>query len=314
VVTDRLGSVRANDAGDTFGYYPYGEELTVKNPQDREKFGTYTRESATGLDYANQRYYSSAFGRFNTPDPLHSTASSPADPNNPTSWNRFGYVGGDPINNNDPSGESACTTVDAFDSIENSDVRLGCGGSRVPTAYMDGCQPWIFAFQATAPYCVSAANGYVLLIQDSGHKAAPPPPLPQCPLVAVISNYTVAPGVVALFAPDIAAKISAAFAVLNSQGIVPTITSGFRTAAGQAAQQNSPYGAAQVSWHQVGEAIDMNSRVSASTLQAIEAAMTGEGLTWGGTFRRRDPVHYQNAAAGTSPSPEQVAACAREHP
>jgi uncharacterized protein YcbK (DUF882 family) len=111
-----------------------------------------------------------------------------------------------------------------------------------------------------------------------------------------------------------AALIDAAFAVLNQEGIVPMITSGFRTAAGQSAQQGSPYGAAQVSWHQVGEAIDINSKVPSSTEQAIVAAMTAEGLTWGGTFKHKDPVHFQNAPAGTSPSAAQVAACAKERP
>jgi hypothetical protein len=59
VVLDRLGSARANESGETFEYFPYGEEITVKNPQDREKFATLTRESATGLDYADQRFYAS---------------------------------------------------------------------------------------------------------------------------------------------------------------------------------------------------------------------------------------------------------------
>jgi len=120
--------------------------------------------------------------------------------------------------------------------------------------------------------------------------------------------------VTALFAPDMVAAIDAAFAILNQEGIVPMITSGFRTTAGQAAQQGSPHGAAQVSWYQVGEAIDINGKVPATTEQAIVAAMTGEGLTWGGTFRHKDPVHFQNAPAGSSPNPDQVAACAKEHP
>jgi len=80
------------------------------------------------------------------------------------------------------------------------------------------------------------------------------------------------------------------------------------------AQQNSPYGHAQVSWHQIGEAVDINSKVGSSTFQAIVNAMTGEGLTWGGTFRQKDPVHFQDAPAGTTPSAAQVAACAKEHP
>jgi uncharacterized protein YcbK (DUF882 family) len=119
---------------------------------------------------------------------------------------------------------------------------------------------------------------------------------------------------VALFAPDMAVDIDAAFAVLNAEGIVPMITSGFRTADGQLGLQGSPYGAAQVSWHQIGEAIDVNSKIAASTFQAIVAAMTDEGLVWGGTFRHKDPVHFQNAPKGTSPSAIQVAACAQEHP
>jgi YD repeat-containing protein len=39
VVTDRLGSVRANSNGETMRYYPYGEERTT-TADNREKFGT----------------------------------------------------------------------------------------------------------------------------------------------------------------------------------------------------------------------------------------------------------------------------------
>jgi len=53
-----------------------------------------------GLDYADQRYYASAYGRFNTVDPK----AASADPQTPQSWNRYGYVLGDPVNHNDPRG------------------------------------------------------------------------------------------------------------------------------------------------------------------------------------------------------------------
>ena len=58
------------------------------------------------LDYADQRYYASNYGRFNTVDPLQSSAK----PNNPGSWNRYAYVGGDPVNLLDPRGmeQSGC--------------------------------------------------------------------------------------------------------------------------------------------------------------------------------------------------------------
>jgi RHS repeat-associated protein len=54
----------------------------------------------TGLDYAINRYYSNAYGRFMSPDP-YSATGGPADPE---SWNRYSYTRGDPINRFDPVG------------------------------------------------------------------------------------------------------------------------------------------------------------------------------------------------------------------
>jgi hypothetical protein len=55
VVTDRPGSVRRNANGETFSYYPYGEERT-STADNREKFATYMRDNPV-QDYADQRYY-----------------------------------------------------------------------------------------------------------------------------------------------------------------------------------------------------------------------------------------------------------------
>jgi RHS repeat-associated protein len=105
VAVDRLGSVRWRrnlDTGATaqFDYWPYGQEKPSATGQEREKFGTYYRD-ATGLDYADQRYYASTSGRFLTADRfVTSTALG-----NPTrGWNRYAYVEGDPINFYDPKG------------------------------------------------------------------------------------------------------------------------------------------------------------------------------------------------------------------
>ncbi len=105
VVTDRVGSVRANSNGDRMNYFPYGEERT-STADGREKFGTYFRDTAAngGLDYADQRYYSNASGRFMTSDPYAATSGSATDPSTPGSWNRYAYVQGDPINLGDPHG------------------------------------------------------------------------------------------------------------------------------------------------------------------------------------------------------------------
>jgi len=97
VVTDRLGSVVRSGA-ETLRYFPWGEER-LTSTQNRDKFGTYFRDS-TGLDYALNRYYSSSHGRFLTPDPYVASASL----TNPQSWNRYPYVENDPVNKLDPPG------------------------------------------------------------------------------------------------------------------------------------------------------------------------------------------------------------------
>ena len=93
VVTDRLGSVRWAAGPGGYAYFPYGEERTI-TPDDTEKFGTYTRDSS-GQDYADQRYYGVGTGRFWSVDP---GGMGTAHPGNPGSWNRYGYVNGDPVN------------------------------------------------------------------------------------------------------------------------------------------------------------------------------------------------------------------------
>ena len=92
----RLGTNRTGGAR----FYPYGEEIGTATANDRTKFGTYNRDGFTGLDYADQRYYASSYGRFNTPDPYRASAG----PSDPGSWNRYAYVGGDPVNSLDPTG------------------------------------------------------------------------------------------------------------------------------------------------------------------------------------------------------------------
>ncbi|MCC6589029.1 MAG: hypothetical protein IT168_20190 [Bryobacterales bacterium] len=112
IVTDRLGSVvlrRSQGVVQKFSYYPYGQEKNVTYPDDREKFATYWRDSSAvtpfshTLDYADQRYYNSFWGRFASPDPCKASAAAEG----PQSWNRYSYVEGDPVNRYDPNGLEA---------------------------------------------------------------------------------------------------------------------------------------------------------------------------------------------------------------
>jgi RHS repeat-associated protein len=91
----RLGSIGK--------FFPYGQERTA-TANGTEKFATYTRDAETGLDYAQNRYHSSGDGRFLNPDPYGGSASL----GDPGSWNRYVYVGGDPVGRVDPSGLDWC--------------------------------------------------------------------------------------------------------------------------------------------------------------------------------------------------------------
>jgi RHS repeat-associated protein len=97
---DRLGTAKYNQNNAAQSFYPYGEDRGTMEPNDSLKFATYTRDAATGLDYADQRYYASNFGRMMSPDPYKASAG----PKNPASWNRYSYTRGDPVNRFDPGG------------------------------------------------------------------------------------------------------------------------------------------------------------------------------------------------------------------
>jgi RHS repeat-associated protein len=77
------------------------------------KFTGYFRDAETGLDYANQRYHQPGMGRFMSPDPYMASGG----PSNPGSWNKYGYVQGDPVNFVDRKGlELECTDDDCDES------------------------------------------------------------------------------------------------------------------------------------------------------------------------------------------------------
>ena len=78
---------------------PYGEEWrpTVESGNEH-KFTSYQRDGESGLDYAGARYYENTRGRLNSPD------KGPMKLWIPATLNRYSYVGMDPVNITDPSG------------------------------------------------------------------------------------------------------------------------------------------------------------------------------------------------------------------
>lgn len=116
---DHLGSPRVitNSSGVVVGrhdYQPFGTELgagvggrttgmgfSSSGDNNRKKFTGYERDTETGLDFAQARYFSSTQGRFTSPDSLLGSIG------NPQTLNRYAYVGNNPINFSDPTGRMA---------------------------------------------------------------------------------------------------------------------------------------------------------------------------------------------------------------
>ena len=115
LVKDHLGTPRLNVArsgaiGKRHDYLPFGEENLAGSVRSaangygadsvRQRFTGYERDSETGLDFAQARYYANAQGRFTSVDPLMASAK----PLNPQSWNRYSYCLNNPLVFVDPMG------------------------------------------------------------------------------------------------------------------------------------------------------------------------------------------------------------------
>jgi len=128
-----LGSA-GNNATSAGTYFPWGENKGTTNPQNTWGFGTYWNDANSGLNYANNRYYNSALGRFMTPDPSTSSQS----PNTPQSWNLYGYTAGEPVNANDPSGLYGCVITADDPDCDPDQLDPNDGGFSPPDAVVAG--------------------------------------------------------------------------------------------------------------------------------------------------------------------------------
>jgi RHS repeat-associated protein len=104
--------VKQNDLGNrtsasvTKGSAPYGNWFYDSGTNRMGGYsydanGNIYRDSTAGLDYAQNRYYASTLARFTSPDPYNSPSVGSSDP---SSWNRYSYTAGDPINRHDTTG------------------------------------------------------------------------------------------------------------------------------------------------------------------------------------------------------------------
>ena len=133
LTADHLGSTRLVSDGHTvckkrYDYRPFGEDIPVgigdrstnlcyggTDPTTIRFTGkerdTETVSSTTeGLDFFEARYFSSAQGRFNSPDPVMITPDRLRDPQQ---LNRYAYARNNPLRFTDPSGQELRCTGDA---------------------------------------------------------------------------------------------------------------------------------------------------------------------------------------------------------
>jgi RHS repeat-associated protein len=118
LTTDNLGSPRVvTDAAGAVvsrrDFMPFGEDLAAGTANRttgdkfnygldnvRKRFTGYEKDSETGLDFAEARYYDDRYGRFTAVDPMIASGMS-ADPQ---TFNRYAYVTNNPLTATDPTG------------------------------------------------------------------------------------------------------------------------------------------------------------------------------------------------------------------
>lgn len=119
---DHLGSttVQTNQTGtvvESTQYDPWGEVL-VGGTKNKFQYTGQEKDSETGLNYYNARYYDPHSRHFTQADDIIQ------DPFNPQTLNRYSYVQNNPVNYKDPTGHYIETALDiAFLAIDLNDIR-----------------------------------------------------------------------------------------------------------------------------------------------------------------------------------------------
>ncbi|HEX8000712.1 MAG TPA: RHS repeat-associated core domain-containing protein [Pyrinomonadaceae bacterium] len=139
VITDQSGTVK-----ERHDYLPYGEEIAdfggrgsvpaYGSHQLRQKFAGYERDGETQLDFAQARYYNSQAGRFNSIDPLITSARL----TNPQTFNRYAYCANNPINATDPTGQDWW-----YDTQETGPIRHPVWFPNDSPPSGDRYKPWV---------------------------------------------------------------------------------------------------------------------------------------------------------------------------
>jgi RHS repeat-associated protein len=125
-----------------YDYVPFGEELPSGlrptgigyggNDAIKQKFTQKERDSESGLDYFGARYYSSAQGRFTSPDPVERLMLDQKKQalfiTNPQRWDKYVYVLNNPLRNVDPDGLAEVPVWEKLSKELQEDLAKRFGG------------------------------------------------------------------------------------------------------------------------------------------------------------------------------------------
>jgi RHS repeat-associated protein len=152
---DHLGSIRAvldggGGARETRDYYPFGLPMPGRyekgSPPTKEDYTGHVKDEETGLHYAGARYYSSAFGRWTTTDPILGEKGPKKllkESRRLLSMSAYNYTYDNPVNLKDPDGRCPDCVVDlgfvAYDLYDiGSSIASGEGVSGTQVAALGG--------------------------------------------------------------------------------------------------------------------------------------------------------------------------------
>jgi RHS repeat-associated protein len=165
---DWLGNVRVrtNPAGaisNSYSNLPFGDCLTELSGapcngsvgSTPAHFTDQDRDDESELDHFLFRQYSSVQGRWMSPDPASLAA---VDPTNPQTWNRYAYVGNDPIGLVDPLGLCPAPGVYSKKCVYVERIGPGASGCSIDGVSTD-CGLALSRIQSGAAYPSSTSVG-----------------------------------------------------------------------------------------------------------------------------------------------------------
>jgi RHS repeat-associated protein len=163
-LSNRMVTDSTSHIVEQMAHYPYGESW-YNTAADKLLFTSYERDTESGNDYAQARYYVNRLGRFSAVDPFSGSVSDPQ------SLNRYPYVLNNPISLIDPQGTN-CN----WDDGTSDDTPID-GGADANTCGQQG-----------GTYTCPA--GIICIVADGGPPSPPPdPPEEPSDPIFVIGGY-----------------------------------------------------------------------------------------------------------------------------